>query len=96
MNFLEAIDAVKELIPELQSIEYDGIVVKRLETSNTLDKDRTTNQTHIAITGEQMDIFPFDGSIYPLLSLYSSTFPIYPKIEYVLSPLNGRNNGNFR
>ena len=37
---------------------YDGIAVKLLEASNTLDEGRTTNQTHIAITGEQMDIFP--------------------------------------
>lgn len=59
MDFSEAIKAVKKIIPELQSIEYDGIAVKRLEASNTLDEGRTTNQTHIAITGEQMDIFPY-------------------------------------
>lgn len=38
---------------------YDGLIVKKLESSNTLDPNRTTNQTHIAITGEQMDIFPY-------------------------------------
>lgn len=59
MNFQEAVDAIKQIIPELQSHDYDGIVVKKLESSNTLDEGRTTNQTHIAITGEQMDIFPY-------------------------------------
>lgn len=39
--------------------EYDGIIVKRLEASNTLDEGRTTNQTHIAISGEQMNMFPY-------------------------------------
>ena len=32
--------------------EYDGFIVKELKASNTLDLGRTTNQTHIAITGE--------------------------------------------
>lgn len=32
--------------------EYDGFIVKELKASNTLDEGRTTNQTHIAITGE--------------------------------------------
>lgn len=39
--------------------QYDGAIVKKLEASNTLDDGRTTNQTHIAITGVQMDIFPY-------------------------------------
>ena len=43
----------------VDSTQYDGIIVKRLEASNTLDDNRTTNQTHIAITGAQMDIFPY-------------------------------------
>ena len=38
--------------------DYDGLIVKKLESSNTLDDARTTNQTHIAITGDQMDMFP--------------------------------------
>lgn len=38
---------------------FDGIIVKKLEASNTLDKGRTTNQSHIAITGSQMDMFPY-------------------------------------
>lgn len=39
--------------------KYDGIMVKELKASNTLDKNRSTNQTHIAITSSQMDIFPY-------------------------------------
>lgn len=43
--------------------EYDGFIVKELKASNTLDLGRSTNQTHIAITGEQMDIFPYVRSL---------------------------------
>lgn len=39
--------------------DYDGLLVKILRASNTLDENRTTNQTHIAITGNQMDMFPY-------------------------------------
>lgn len=71
MVFQDAITIVCEnlgqigtiLLPEI----YDGVIVKRLEASNTLDDGRTTNQTHIAITGDQMDIFPYlkaDGYFY--------------------------------
>ena len=38
--------------------DYDGIIVKQLKASNTLGDRSNTNQTHIAITGDQMDIFP--------------------------------------
>lgn len=59
MNFVEAIDIIRNVIPECGINEYDGILVKRLEASNTLDVGRTTNQTHIAISGEQMNMFPY-------------------------------------
>lgn len=59
MNFSEALDIISNIIPECTSKEYDGIIVKRLEASNTLDEGRTTNQTHIAISGEQMNMFPY-------------------------------------
>ena len=63
MDFNEAIKIVAEALstigtpidPEL----YDGVIVKKMEASNTLDEGRTTNQTHIAITGAQMDVFPY-------------------------------------
>ena len=59
MNFTEAMEIIKNIIPKCSAKEYDGIVVKRLEASNTLDEGRTTNQTHIAISGEQMNMFPY-------------------------------------
>lgn len=59
MDFSQAMEIIKNIIPECSAKEYDGIIVKRLETSNTLDEGRTTNQTHIAISGEQMNMFPY-------------------------------------
>ena len=59
MEFTEAIEIIKNIVPESSANEYDGIIVKRLEASNTLDEGRTTNQTHIAISGEQMNMFPY-------------------------------------
>lgn len=59
MDFTEAINIVRNIIPECEKNEYDGIIVKRLEASNTLDEGRTTNQTHIAISGDQMNMFPY-------------------------------------
>ena len=59
MNFTEAMKIIKNIVPESSANEYDGIIVKRLEASNTLDEGRTTNQTHIAISGEQMNMFPY-------------------------------------
>lgn len=59
MDFTEALDVICNIIPECASTEYDGIIVKRLEASNTLDEGRTTNQTHVAISGEQMNMFPY-------------------------------------
>lgn len=59
MEFTEAMEIIKNVLPESSKNEYDGIIVKRLEASNTLDEGRKTNQTHIAISGEQMNIFPY-------------------------------------
>ncbi len=59
MDFTQAIEIIKNIVPESSAKEYDGIIVKRLEVSNTLDEGRTTNQTHIAISGEQMNMFPY-------------------------------------
>ena len=51
-------DALASIGANLEN-KYDGFIVKKLKSSNTLDDGRTTKQTHIAITGEQMDIFPY-------------------------------------
>ena len=59
MEFNEALEIIHHVIDGLSKNEYDGIIVKRLEASNTLDEGRTTNQTHIAISGEQMNMFPY-------------------------------------
>lgn len=71
MTFNEAIATIADVLSHagttIKIDEYDGVIVKKLAASNTLDAGRTTNQTHIAITGAQMDIFPYlcaDGYFY--------------------------------
>lgn len=63
MDFSEAIQIVCSALANTGTVvsanDYDGIAVKKLVASNTLDEGRTTNQTHLAITGSQMDIFPY-------------------------------------
>lgn len=63
MNFNEAIeiiaDCLKTVGTNINADKYDGLIVKKLEASNTLDTGRTTKQSHIAITGPQMDLFPY-------------------------------------
>lgn len=59
MKFEDALGIINDVITGHNFAEYDGIIVKRLESSNTLDEGRTTNQTHIAISGEQMNMFPY-------------------------------------
>ena len=59
MDFKEALSIINEILPITINKPYDGILVKKLEASNTLDVGRTTKQTHIAITGPQMDLFPY-------------------------------------
>ena len=38
---------------------YDGVIVKKLEASNTLDDGRTTNQTHILEKNRLNDLRAF-------------------------------------
>ena len=63
MDFSETFSVVSKVLKnigsDLNELKYDGMIVKRLEVSNTLDKGRTTNQSHIAITGSQMNMFPY-------------------------------------
>ena len=35
MDFTQAIEIIKNIVPESSANEYDGIIVKRLEASNT-------------------------------------------------------------
>lgn len=71
MTFNEAIAIIAKTLSNagtnIDVDNYDGAIIKKLAASNTLDAGRTTNQTHIAITGAQMDIFPYlcaDGYFY--------------------------------
>ena len=63
MDFNNAISLIADVLSAtgttIDISKYDGLIVKKLEASNTLDDGRSTNQTHIAITGAQMDIFPY-------------------------------------
>lgn len=63
MDFTEAMELISSVLKNTGSnivkSQYDGLIVKRLEASNTLDANRTTKQSHIAITGPQMDMFPY-------------------------------------
>ena len=63
MDFNSAVSLVVSVLDStgtiIDSNDYDGLIIKKLEASNTLDDNRTTNQTHIAITGNQMDVFPY-------------------------------------
>lgn len=63
MKFDKAIEIVKENLikigTEININNYDGIIIKKLGASNTWDENRDSKQTHIAITGDQMDIFPY-------------------------------------
>lgn len=63
--------------------ECDGFIVKELKASNTLDEGRTTNQTHIAITGEQMDLFPYIRAVGYFDNEYNNQDPNLKKY-YVL------------
>ena len=59
--------------------ECDGFIVKELKASNTLDEGRTTNQTHIAITGEQMDLFPYIRAVGYFDNEYNKNNCIFKK-----------------
>ncbi len=53
-NFLKEIKA-----DEILNFQFDGILVKKLANSNVLTESGLSHQTHIAITGESMDFFPY-------------------------------------
>lgn len=59
MEFNDALNILKPFLNIPKNQEFDAILVKKLESSNTLDSHRRSNQTHIAITGSQMDMFPY-------------------------------------
>ena len=98
MTFSEALETIRTVLSNLGSDisrnEYDGLIVKKLEATNTLDEGRATNQTHIAITGAQMDILPYvradgyfetdySGKDDALKKYYVAQIPVYIHKENV-------------
>ena len=67
--------------------DYDGFIVKELKASNTLDEGRTTNQTHIAITGEQMDLFPYIRAVGYFDNEYNNQDPNLKKYYVLQIPI---------
>lgn len=62
LKFNDNLNTIKSVLKSIGSEiydDYDGFIVKELKASNTLDENRSTKQTHIAITGDQMDLFPY-------------------------------------
>lgn len=71
MSFDEYFLIIKNLLKQVCDIDinandYDGFIVKKLAQSNTIAKDITSHQSHIAITGEQMGLFPFINPMRPI------------------------------
>ena len=104
MKFIEAMEIIKNIVPKSLVNEYDGIIVKRLEASNTLDEGRTTNQTHIAISGEQMNMFPYlmaDGYFKcdyndrdeQLKKYFITQIPLYIYKDNILYLSDGKDTG---
>ena len=70
MKFTEAFEKIQQIVFEKMDIQldindYDAFIVKRMSASNCIIKGISSNQSHIAITGKQMDLFPY---------LYSKAF----------------------
>ncbi len=55
------VDSLKYIGIDIDSDNYDGILVKKLRPTNVIYKGDSTssNQSHIAITGKQMEMFPY-------------------------------------
>lgn len=70
MEFTEAFEKIQQIVFEKMDIQldiddYDAFIVKKMSASNCIIKGISSNQSHIAITGKQMDLFPY---------LYSKAF----------------------
>lgn len=64
MGFSKKFNDISSILLEVYNIKvdennYDGYIVKKMSESNCINKDITSKQSHIAITGEQMDLFPY-------------------------------------
>ncbi|MGL5125902.1 MAG: hypothetical protein ACRC6U_07990, partial [Fusobacteriaceae bacterium] len=60
MNRIEAEEIFLQIKNKfhIANFEFDILMIKKLAKSNTLHESNS-KQTHIAITGEQMDVFPY-------------------------------------
>lgn len=59
MTFFEVYDLILASCPFLNGNEYDGIIVKKLASTNTISDTGSSHQSHMAFTGVQKDFFPF-------------------------------------
>nr|WP_314502878.1 AAA family ATPase [uncultured Lachnoanaerobaculum sp.] len=64
MSFSEKFNKVLSILLQKYNIEisennYDGYIVKQMSESNCIKKGITSKQSHIAITGSQMELFPY-------------------------------------
>ncbi|MBF0806701.1 MULTISPECIES: hypothetical protein [unclassified Streptococcus] len=70
MEFTEVFEEIQKTVRDKMDIkltmdDYDSFIVKKLAESNCITKGISSKQSHIAITGKQMDLFPY---------LYSKSF----------------------
>lgn len=64
MSFSEKFNTISSILFDkykinLKEKDYDGYIVKQMSESNCIKKDITSKQSHIAITGSQMELFPY-------------------------------------
>lgn len=66
MQLSDDLNIIKNILKNEYSVHLneeliDGVIVKKMAKTNLLsvDKDERSNQTHIAITGNQRDLFPY-------------------------------------
>lgn len=64
MSFKEEFDKVNKLLDENCNIQldyenYDAFIVKSMSATNCIGESATSHQSHIAITGDQMNLFPY-------------------------------------
>ena len=64
MGFSDKFKSISDVLSKNYNINiheknYDGYIVKQLSESNCIRKGITSHQSHIAITGEQMELFPY-------------------------------------
>ena len=62
-EFVNTIDSIMKILNEngtkIETEKYDGIIIKKLASTNTIGNTGRSHQSHIAITSNQMDIFPY-------------------------------------